>query len=70
MKKKGFSGDGRTRGVDEWACQLQMHLLEERVSKQCLTRRHAPASEFQCRTGDRPVWAHGKVFSSEASTGR
>ena len=39
------------------------------MSKQCHTRRDAPTHEFQHRTEDRHVWARGKVFSGEASTG-
>ena len=67
MKKKGFFDDDEVRGVDGWACRRQTHLLEEARVK---TVSHALKREFQCRTGDRRVWAHGKVFSDKASTGR
>ena len=38
------------------------------MAKQCLTRRHPPASEFQRRTKDRRVSACIEVFSDKAST--
>ena len=65
--KKGFSGEGGARGVDGWVCQRQTHLLEEVRVK---TVSHAPACEFQARTEDWRMWARGKVFACEASTGR
>ena len=44
MKKKGFSSDVGTRGVDGWACRQQTHLLEEaRVQ----TVSHPLTREFQ-----------------------
>ena len=52
LKKKGFSGDGRARGVDGWASRRQTHLLEEAHVKTML---HVPAREFTRRTGDRHV---------------
>ena len=67
MKKKGFSDEGGERGVDGWVCQRQTHMLEEaRVQ----TVSHAPACEFQRRTGDRRMWACGKLFFGEASARR
>ena len=39
LEKKGLSDDGGACGVDGWACQRQMHLLEEARVKTVL---HAP----------------------------
>ena len=48
MKKKGFSDEGRERGVDGWVCQRQTHMLEEaRVQ----TVSHAPAIDMNFSAG-------------------
>ena len=61
-----------TEGHGRWLERLvsgRRHCWRRHVAKHCLTCRHTPMREFQCRTVDRSVSARGEVYFGKVFIG-